>query len=167
MDDQAVDDRQPADVDLASALSLLGAAVDGAVLHALAAAGLHGLRPGHGYVIQRLVDGPSTASEIASSLEISQQAVSKTMGELRTLGYVRFTTDASDRRRRPVALTASGRRAVRVARGERAAFARRLEKRVGQDRLESARAVLGEAMQLLELAGRVRNRSVPPPPQRS
>lgn len=59
-------------IGLAQSLSLLGYAVDGHVLTRLREAGLGGLRVGHGYVVQRLVEGPSTVGEIAASLGVTQ-----------------------------------------------------------------------------------------------
>src|SRR4051794_10234323 len=76
---------QSPDLDLSSALTLLGDRVSGAVLEALHGTGL---RHGHGYLVQRLLVAPATATELAADLGISQQAVSKTLKELLALGIV-------------------------------------------------------------------------------
>jgi DNA-binding MarR family transcriptional regulator len=149
--------------DVAALLSLLGAAVDGHVLRALREAGLGGLTPGHGYVVQRLLGGPATASEMAAALGVTQQATSKTVGELLRLGYVRHVADPGDRRRRPVELTGTGRRAVDVARGARADLERRIAAAVGDGRLAVGREVLAAAAGVLGIADGVRRRAVPPP----
>ena len=107
------------EVDVPALLSLLGSAVDSLVLRALADAGLHGLRLGHGYVVQRLLVGPGTATEIAAALGISQQAVSKAAGEMVRLGYARVRPDPADRRRRALELTDRGRQAVEIGRRAR------------------------------------------------
>jgi DNA-binding MarR family transcriptional regulator len=154
-------------LDLVAALSLVGAAVDGHVLRALREAGLAGLTVGHGYVVQRLLAGPATASEMAAALGVTQQATSKTVAELVRLGYARQTGDPADRRRRPVELTEAGHRAVEVAREVRAGLERRLADAVGEESLGVARDVVGAALDLLGLTPEVRRRSVPPPPGRS
>jgi DNA-binding MarR family transcriptional regulator len=153
----------PPELDLASMVSLLGAAVDDAVLRALAEAGLHGLRRGHGYVVQRLLVGPTTATELAADLGVSQQAVSKTLKELLDLGYVEPAPDAADGRRRPVALTETGRRAVQVARETRTGIGDRLRADVGREPFEVTQSVLLAALDVLGLGDRVRRRSVRPP----
>jgi DNA-binding MarR family transcriptional regulator len=151
--------------DLASLLSLLGAAVDDAVLRALDGTGL---RRGHGYLVQRLLVGPATATELAAELGVSQQAVSKTLKELLDLGHAEPVTDTGDRRRRPVALTATGRRAVEVARATRAAIDARLREAVGAERFAATRLVLLAALDAVDpgapdLGDRVRRRAVRPP----
>jgi DNA-binding MarR family transcriptional regulator len=144
-------------------LSLLGAAVDDLVLRALREAGLTGLTTGHGYVVQRLVAGPATASEMAAAVGVSQQATSKTVHELLHLGYVRHVRDPADRRRRPVELTAAGRRAVAVAREVRRDFERQVADAAGKSHLAVAHEVLSAALDLLGLTRDVQRRSVPPP----
>jgi DNA-binding MarR family transcriptional regulator len=155
------------DLDLAQTLSLLGHAVDAHVIAALRAEGLTGLRFGHGYVVQRLIDGPSTVSEIADSLEITQQAVSKSVRELVGLGYVAQTIDTADRRRRPLELTASGHRAVAVARRSRRDLESRIRIAVGDRRFSQTAGVLESAMRELGLDAQIDRRRVSPPPDRS
>jgi DNA-binding MarR family transcriptional regulator len=149
-------------LDLFIAASLVGAETDRRVVTELEQAGLPGIRRGHGYLIQRLVEQPATVGEIAASLEISQQAVSKTVGELVRLGYVEQTTDPEDRRRRPVRLSRRGRRAVAVARTARRDLRRRLEDEVGPRRLAAAERVLAAAAQVLGMAEQVATRTVRP-----
>ena len=150
-----------------SVLSILGTTVDTLVLDALAAAGLHGLRHGHGYVVQRLLLGPATATEMARALGVSQQAVSKVVVELTRLGYVQARPDSADRRRRAVELTARGLQAVDVSRRARAAFADELAAAVGSAKLRLAGEVLAVALELAGRADTVRRRAVPPPRDRS
>jgi DNA-binding MarR family transcriptional regulator len=161
--------REPAtpSVDFIRSLSHIGAAVDAYVLAELGKARLRGLRRGHGYVIQRLIVGPATASEMAEALGVTQQAVSKTVGELVALGYVRRSVDRGDRRRRPLTLTAKGRRAVEVSQAARAALEERIRERAGDRRLASAGAVIAAAAQALGIAEQLETRSVHPPLDRS
>ena len=153
-----------ADLDLAQALSLLGHAVDAHVLAALRSEGLTGLRVGHGYVVQRLIDGPSTVGEIADTLEITQQAVSKSVRELIGLGYVAQTVDPADRRRRPLELTASGRQAVAVARRCRRDLESRIRVAAGERKFSQTVGVLDSVMRELGLDPRIDSRRVSPPP---
>jgi DNA-binding MarR family transcriptional regulator len=157
----------PPPVDLISSLSHIGTAVDAYVLVELRKARLHGLRKGHGYVIQRLVVGPATASEMAEMLGVTQQAVSKTVGELVKLGYVRQSVDSRDRRRRPLSLTARGRRAVKVSRAARAALEDQVRETAGPRRLAAAKAVAVVTADVLGIAERIETRSVQPPVEQS
>jgi DNA-binding MarR family transcriptional regulator len=154
-------------LDLAQTLSLLGARVDDHVLSTLREAGMTGLRPGHGYFVQRLLVGPATASDMARSLGISQQAASKAVRELVDLGYAEFTTDDTDRRRKATTLTDRGREAIELTRATRAEVHERVRRAVGADRFETALGVLAEAMSLLGLDEAVRARQVRPPATQS
>jgi DNA-binding MarR family transcriptional regulator len=154
-------------LDLAQTVSLLGAWVDGHVIARLHDEGLTGLRPGHGYFIQRLLVGPATATEMAQALGISQQAASKAVRELVDLGYVAFTADAADRRRKVAVLTDRGQRAVAVARTARADLDERVREAVGSTRFDAALSALHEAMTALGLDEAVRARRVRPPAERS
>lgn len=154
-------------LDLAQSVSLLGAWVDGHVIERLRDQGMTGLRPGHGYFVQRLLVGPATATEMAHALGISQQAASKAVRELVDLGYVELASDESDRRRKTAALTDRGHRAVAVARTTRAELDARVRAAVGERRFETALVVLQEAMTELGLDEAVRSRRVGPPPESS
>ena len=156
-----------ADLDLPTVVSLVGSAVDRRVLDSLTAAGIHGLRTGHGHVVQRLVAGPSTVGEIADAVGVTQQAVSKTVRELVDLGYVERSSDPLDRRRRPLALTPAGRRAVRVARRARTALHDEVAASVTTRDLAAARRVLGQLARALGLDDEIARRSVPAPPDRT
>jgi DNA-binding MarR family transcriptional regulator len=149
-------------LDFAQSLSLLGAWVDGYVIRCLDDAGLDGLRPGHGYFVQRLLTGPATATEMARALGVSQQAASKAVGELVGLGYVALSTDNSDRRRKTASLTGRGREAVRRSRLARAALDRRLRGAIGEAPFATALDALHRAMEELDLATAVRTRTVRP-----
>lgn len=155
------------DLDLPTLVSLVGAAVDRRVLDSLTAAGIHGLRTGHGYVIQRLVAGPSTVSEIGKAVGVSQQAVSKIVHELVALGYVESSTDPSDRRRHPLVLTARGRIAVATAREGRMTLHDEVIEQVTSRDLAAARRVLSQLAAQLGLDEEVARRSVPAPAERT
>jgi DNA-binding MarR family transcriptional regulator len=150
--------------DLISQIALLGAAVNQRVAAGLAGAGFDTLRPGHGYVIQRLLTGPQQISAMAADLGVSQQAVSKTVKELVRLGFVTQTIDDGDSRRRPVSLTDRGRAAVDRARLIRADIERRLADAVDPADLAAARSVIEALLDQFELTEHVARRTVPAPP---
>lgn len=146
--------------DLASLLTILGDAISREVVGALEGTGL---RHGHGYVIQRLLVAPATATEIAGELNITQQAVSKALKELVGLGHVEMTSDPADARRRPARLTPHGRAAVARARRARRRLDDRVRARLGPERLDAVTAELEEILDALGILDDVRRRSVMPP----
>jgi DNA-binding MarR family transcriptional regulator len=150
-------------LDLATVLGLLSDAVDRRVLQALEGTGL---RRGHGYLVQRLLAGPSTSTEIAEELGVTQQAVSKVVAELVALGHVEPAPESVDRRRRPVRLTRRGRLAVETARAARLAFDREVRDALGAGGFESTTAALTTALDALGLSEPARRRAVQPPGSR-
>ena len=66
------------------------------------ARGFTGLRFSHGFLVQRLVEAEQAIAALAAALEVTQQAVSKTVAELEGLGYVRRRPDPRDARVRLV-----------------------------------------------------------------
>jgi DNA-binding MarR family transcriptional regulator len=149
--------------DLISQIAILGAAINRHVAGGLSDAGYAELRPGHGYVVQRLLTGPQQITAMAADLGISQQAVSKTVRDLVRLGFVSQTIDDGDSRRRPVALTERGRAAVERARSIRADLERNLGAAVGTADLAATRTVIAVLLGELGLTDHVAGRTVPPP----
>jgi DNA-binding transcriptional ArsR family regulator len=109
------------ELDLSLAALFAGWALTDEVTRRLTARGFTGLRFSHGFLVQRLVASEQSIAALAQALDITQQAVSKTVAELERLGYVRRRPDPRDARVRLVALTDRGRAAVQAAREERAA----------------------------------------------
>jgi DNA-binding MarR family transcriptional regulator len=78
-------------------------------LHAqLARQGHPDVRPMHGFVLQAIGAGGTTAAELGRRLGISKQAAGKTIDSLEQIGYVEREPDPRDARRRIVRLTARG-----------------------------------------------------------
>lgn len=147
-------------LDLATVLGLLSDAVDRRVLLALTGTGL---RRGHGYLVQRLLAGPSTATELAEDLGISQQAASKAVSELVALGHVEPAPGTGDRRRRPYRLTRRGRRAVETARSVRLDFDDEVRSALGGTDFDAVLRSLAAALDALGLTSSALRSAVRPP----
>ncbi|MEU4834838.1 MarR family winged helix-turn-helix transcriptional regulator [Streptosporangium sp. NPDC023615] len=107
-------------------------------LHAeLARQGHPDVRPMHGFVMQAIGPGGTTAVELGRRLGVSKQAAGKTVDTLERLGYVERVADAGDARRKIVRLTGRGTdslvRSARIFDDLRAGWARTL----GEDRLRA------------------------------
>jgi DNA-binding MarR family transcriptional regulator len=150
-------------LDLGLAALFAGQAIADAVRARLEARGFTGLRFSHGFLVQRLVDDEQSIAALAAALEVTQQAVSKTVSELERLGYVRRRADPRDARVRLVALSDRGRAAVAAAREERAAVEAELREKLGPRRVAAATRVLREALDLHGASAAVRTRRVRPP----
>jgi DNA-binding MarR family transcriptional regulator len=125
--------------------------------------GYLGLRVSHGFLVQRLIEAERSIASLAATLGVTQQAVSKTVGELERLGYVRRRADPHDRRVRLVALTDRGREAVEAAREERAAVEAELRERIGPRRVAAATRVMREVLDLAGASAAILGRRVRPP----
>jgi DNA-binding MarR family transcriptional regulator len=152
-------------LDLPTAVAVAGAAVDGHVLRELRDRGFTGLRPRHGYVVQRLVLGPDTASAMARDLGVSQHVVATIVRELVALGYAEHVAAEVDKRGRPVALTARGQDAVRATTAAWSRLDDRLRDAVGSPQTETAVETLQALMRLLDVP--VADRKVKLPDDRS
>ncbi len=154
-------------LDLPTAVAVAGAAINGHVLRELRERGFSGLRPRHGYVVQRLLAGPSTASTIARDLGVSQHVAATIVRDLVALGYAEHVAPETDRRGRPVALTARGRHAVTAALAASARLDARLRDAVGGPRADSAVAAVRALLRLLETDEEIDERRVRLPDDRS
>ena len=150
-------------LDLATLSWLAGSAANDHLLAAIRKAGHPQLRISHGYVFQLLIAAPRTVGEIAESLGVTQQAASKFVAELTSLGYLVVLAEPTDRRVRRVVLSALGERAVSDARAARRKLEKKLATAVGEDVLLTARKAL---IALLEATGGLeasqRRRARPP-----
>jgi DNA-binding MarR family transcriptional regulator len=151
----------PLDLDLAALFA--GQALAEEVRRRIEARGFAGLRFSHGFLVQRLIEAEQSIAALAQALEITQQAVSKTVSELERLGYVRRRPDPRDARVRLVGLTDRGRAALAAAREERAAVVAELRDRLGPRRVDAATRVLREVLDLHGATAAVRTRRVRPP----
>ena len=151
------------DLDLSLAALFAGWALTDEVTRRLTARGFTGLRFSHGFLVQRLVEGEQPIAALAQALEVTQQAVSKTVAELERLGYVRRRPGPGDARVRLVSLTDRGRAAVEAAREERAAVVGDLRERLGPRRVDAATRLLRDLLEVHGAGAAVRARRVRPP----
>jgi DNA-binding MarR family transcriptional regulator len=110
---------------------VLATGVTQRIAERMAGAGFDDVRDSHGFVVQGLLAGDTTVTQLAARLEVSPQAVSKTVRELERAGYVDRGPAGDDRRARPLALTARGEQLVDASRRARLAVARDLERWLG------------------------------------
>lgn len=66
------------------------------------------VRPAHGFVLQAVGRGATSAGALADVLGVSKQAAARTVARLEELGYVGRHADPDDARRQLLALTTSG-----------------------------------------------------------
>jgi len=147
-------------LDLGLAALFAGFALADEVRRELAAGGFDDVRFAHGFVLQHVVPGALGISELAGRMGVSQQAASKAVAELETLGYLERVADPGDRRRRAVGLSARGRAVVEAGRTARAAQQERLEAALGPRRVAAARRLLFDVLELAGGADAVRARRV-------
>jgi DNA-binding MarR family transcriptional regulator len=131
------------------------------VLEEMKRAGFEGLRQSHGYLLQHLVDGPLAIGELAGLLGVSQQAVSKSAGELEAVGVLE-TVASEDARVRRIKLSRRGERVIRLSRSLRRKLERRLERRSSAAEIETTRRVLLLALEALGGTEAVKQRRMRP-----
>jgi DNA-binding MarR family transcriptional regulator len=151
------------EIDLVTAVQLAGLALTTETLRRLRAEGHPDLRTAHGYLIQHVVEGPRPVGEIAARMRVTQQAVSKSVGELVGLGYLERAPALDDARVRLIGLSEHGRAAVAATRRIRAEIEAELSATLGPDR---ACVLHDAALAALEWAGggdSMRARQVPEP----
>ena len=156
---------QPNELDLPTLAGLAGGGIVRVVLERVEAAGFAGLKPSHGYVLQRLVEDEPTISALAGSLGMTQQGASKQVRDLELLGYVERVVGPGDQRARRVCLTTAGRGMLATARTVRAGIEAEVLEQVGAEKVEAAKAALAALLAVVGLDERVRSRSVPLPDQ--
>lgn len=132
------------------------------VLQVLHRAGHAGLRESHGYLIQHLLAGPRTASDLARRMGVSQQAAAKAVAELAELGYLEDAA-AIDARSRSVRLSRRGRRMIQSTRRLRAALLEEALAGLPARDIAAARAVLLHCLERLGGMPAVRGRRIAQP----
>jgi DNA-binding MarR family transcriptional regulator len=129
----------PTDIVLAALLA--ARAMDDEIARRLTRDG-YDMRSSDRAVFPLLMNGTVTASVLAKSLGITQQATSKALADLELRGYVERDRRPQDARTRPRRLSIEGRRLVHADRDHRALLHNELAIHLGADGVEMARAIL-------------------------
>jgi len=134
--------RQPAGpTDIVLAALLAARAMDDEIARRLTRDG-YDMRSSDRAVFPLMMNGTATATVLARSLGITQQATSKALADLELRGYVEREARRHDARTRPAGLTVEGRRLVHADRVHRAALHLELAERLGATPVDNARFVL-------------------------
>jgi DNA-binding MarR family transcriptional regulator len=158
-----MDDPRALDLDLLTYVGIVAPALNDLVVEQLASQGFEGVKVSHGYVVQRLLVGEPTITQLAAQLGMTQQGASKQVLDLERLGYAERVSVVGDQRQRSVRLTDRGRRMVEATRKIRADLERKVVRRAGRERVEHAKDVLAVVFDVLDLWTPVERRAVPPP----
>jgi DNA-binding MarR family transcriptional regulator len=151
---------RPGALSLSHLAQFVGVFANQYVLHEMKRAGFGDLRESHGYLVQHLLRATHSVGQLSELLGVSQQAVSKTVGQLTRSGYLE-RQEGDDARVRLVRLSARGLEAVRAARRARARVERRLRSKLGERRASALRAGLLMLLEELEATEAVAGRRVP------
>lgn len=108
----------------------------------LSAAGFESMRPGFGYVMRALGEGSATLTELAERLDVSKQALKKVVDEMVDLGLLDRHPHDVDKRAKLLTLSARGLLARAAALETSSEIEAELRKRLGEDAVDAARAVL-------------------------
>jgi DNA-binding MarR family transcriptional regulator len=156
----------PMTLDVATLAFMAGNAAAELIETRMHDAGHPDIRPSHSYLLQVLIGGEPTVGELAGTLHISQQAVSKSVRELDGLGYVTRRADPGDSRLHRVSMTAKGWSVVEASRAARAELASTLARLVDPDDIDATRRVLVAALEGLGALPAVEQRRVAAPSKR-
>jgi DNA-binding MarR family transcriptional regulator len=137
----------------------LGLRVNELVMQRMASAGFPRATQSHGYVIQHLIDKERTITELARRLEVTQQAASKAVAQMISMGILE-STGAEDRRAKRIRLSERGWASVKAARRARRALEARLMKSIGSAKYEAARRILLESLKELGGVERIQSRRI-------
>ena len=153
----------PAEADLSLASLFTGWALADELQRRLATDGFEDARFADGVVFQHLVGGPVTISTLAERLGVTQQAASKSVADLEKRGYLSREPDPADARARQVVLTSRGEGVIAAARTHRAALDAELRRKLGDDRVEAARRLLVDTLEVFGATPTLRARAARPP----
>ena len=129
----------PADLVLAALLA--GRAMDDEIARRLTRDG-YDMRSSDRAVFPLLMNGTATATVLARSLGISQQATLKALADLELRGYVKRDGRPEDARTHPRRLSIDGRRLVHADRQHRVALQSELGEHLGASYIEIAHTTL-------------------------
>jgi DNA-binding MarR family transcriptional regulator len=93
-------------------------------------------------ILDMVYNGISNPAEIARMLDVSPPAISGMLEKLETIGFLERVIDPEDRRRIEVSLTEKGSSAVERVNDYRAAYLKKILRRMGPDQAERLRESL-------------------------
>jgi DNA-binding MarR family transcriptional regulator len=154
---------RPADLELSLLALFAGWAMAGELQRRLTADGYGDLRFNDGVVIQHVVAGPLSITELAERMGVTQQAASKAVADLERRGLLARRPSPADARAKLLHLTERGVAAVEGARSRRVALEAELVAEFGGERVADARALLAAILVRFDVDDAVRHRRVRPP----
>ena len=151
-------------LDIAYLGLFLGLRVNELVRQRMERAGFAGVRDSHGYLIQHLIESDRSITELARRMNITQQAVSKTVRELTRLGLLE-SSPAKDRRSKRVRLSRDGWECVRFGRRVRKQLEKRLTAAADRRKYGQAKATIIQCLHILGGLGAIKSRLIRQPDQ--
>lgn len=146
-------------LDFGTLCYLVGHGFNERVVARLGAEGYTNVKASFGYVVQHLLGGEKSVSQLAACMGITQQAASKRVREMVDGGLL-ATVPGADRRELRVTLSPTGHEIVECTRRLRSEVAADMLAHVPTLDMKAARAVLLEAVQRLALADSIQHRRV-------
>jgi len=152
----------PVNLDLPYLGFFLGLRVNELVAAELVDAGFKDVRQSHGFVVQHLIAQDRTITELARRMEVSQQAASKVVAEMKALGILE-SVPGDDRRAKLIRLSPRGREAVTQSRAARRRIEARLIKAIGTRKYSVGKRLLIACLDTLGGLGRISSRRIRAP----
>ncbi|MBL0727158.1 MarR family winged helix-turn-helix transcriptional regulator [Piscinibacter sp. HJYY11] len=146
-------------LDIGTLWYLVGQGFNKEVLERLNSEGFADVKVSFGYVVQHLLDGDKTATELAVRMGITQQAASKRIREMLDAGVLELAA-GKDRRELRVALSPLGRTVVARTRAIREEVAQELLADASAADVRAARGLLFAAIERLGMNPTVEQRLV-------
>lgn len=149
-------------LDLGYLALFLGQRVNELVVQQLVRAGFTNVRESHGYVVQHLIAGDLSISDLARRMGVTQQAASKTIAEMVRLGVLEATA-GDDRRAKAIRISKRGWESIRLSRQARARMNRRIAKMIGSESYHRTKTDLIRCLTALGGVQNIRSRRVREP----
>jgi len=146
-------------LDFGTLCYLVGQGFNNEVLDRLKSEGFADVKVSFGYVVQHLLDGDKTVTQLAVRMGVTQQAASKRVREMLDAGVLELAP-GKDRRESRVALSSLGHSIVARTRAIREELAKELIVDASTADLRAARELLFLAIGRLQMTQTVQQRSV-------
>lgn len=147
------------DLDFGTLCYLVGQGFNQAVLDRLRAEGFADVKVSFGYVVQHLLDGDKTVTQLAGRMGVTQQAASKRVREMLDAGVLALAP-GKDRRESRVMLSPLGDTIVARTRAIRQELADELVADAPPAQVQAARELLVRAIGRLQMTQTVQQRHV-------